>query len=177
MNDSCVIIGGGGHAKVLIDCLTLINEVRIEGVLEKNEIQWGRKILDVPVLGGDDLIDEMLIRGVRYFVVGVGGTGDNRIRQRLFEFGLHKGLEPMTIIHPAAIVSSWAMLKSGCQILSGAIINPGALLERNAIVNSGAIVEHDCVIGEHAHIATGAKLGGVHIGAYASGAGRLHPII
>lgn len=165
MTDVCVIIGGGGHAKVLIECLALRGGVRIEGILEKNKSQWGKNILDISVLGGDELIDEMPLRGVRYFVLGIGGIGDNGRRQRLFHFGIHKGLEPMTIIHPTAIVSSWATVGSGCQILSGAIINPGAVLGRNVIINSGAIVEHDCIIGEHAHIATGAKLGGgVHVG-------------
>jgi sugar O-acyltransferase (sialic acid O-acetyltransferase NeuD family) len=171
MADSCVIIGGGGHAEVLIDCIQSRGNVRIEGVLDADQSRWGRVILGVPILGGDDLLQQMPQRGVKFFVVGVGSIGDNRIRQRLFELGLKSGLAPLTVIHPSVILSSGAKVGPGSQIFPGSVVNAGAVVGCNVIINSGAIVEHDCMIGNHVHIATGAKLAstvqigtGAHIG-------------
>jgi len=172
MVDSCVILGGGGHSQVLIDCIISRGDVRIEGILDTDPNRWGQIVMGVPILGGDDLLKEMPSRGVKFFSVGVGSIGDTRHRQHLYEIGLKSGLEPLTVIHSFAILSPWANAGPGCQIFPGSIVNAGAVLKCNVIVNSGAIVEHDCVIGDHVHIATGAKLAstvqvdvGAHIGA------------
>jgi UDP-perosamine 4-acetyltransferase len=171
----CVIVGGGGHARVLIDCLQLTHAAQIYGVLDHDRSRWGQMLLDVPIVGNDDLLAEMKTRGVDYFAIGLGGTGNNRPRQKLFELAQSHGLRPLTIKHPAAILSRWATIGEGCQCLAGSIVNAGAALGVNVIVNSGAIVEHDCTIGSHVHISTGAKLAstvqvgdGAHIGAGAT---------
>lgn len=171
----CIILGGGGHARVLIDCLRESGLVEIEGVLDADSSRRGQKILDVPVLGDDDLLGELAAGGVTHFVVGLGGVGDNGPRRRLFEMGCSCRLTPLTVRHPSAMVSRWARIGPGCQLLPGSIVNAGATLGKNVIVNSGAIVEHDCVIGDHVHIATGAKLAstvqagaGAHVGAGAT---------
>ena len=171
----CVILGGGGHARVLIDCLRLCDLVEIEGVLDSDSSLHGQKVLDVPVLGGDELLGGMAAGGVTHFVVGLGGVGDNGPRRRLFELGCSWRLTPLTVRHPSATVSRWASVEPGCQLLPGVIVNACAFLGKNVIVNSGAIVEHDCAVGDHAHIATGARLAstvqvgtGAHIGAGAT---------
>ncbi len=171
----CVILGGGGHARVLIDCIRESDLAEIEGVLDPDSSLHGQKILDVPVLGGDELLGGMAAGGVTHFVVGLGGVGDNGPRRRLFELGCSCRLNPLTVRHPSAMVSRWASIGPGCQLLPGSIVNAGATLGKNVIVNSGAVVEHDCVIGDHVHIATGGKLAstvqvgiGAHIGAGAT---------
>jgi sugar O-acyltransferase (sialic acid O-acetyltransferase NeuD family) len=175
MGDVCVILGGGGHARVLIDCIQMIGGISLVGILEHDRTRWGQELFNIPILGGDDLLPEIVARGVNCFVVGVGGTGDNQPRQRLYGVGLASHLKPLTIVHPAAVCSRWAIVGAGSQLLPGSIINAGAVMGVNVILNSGAIVEHDCVVGNHVHIATGAKLAstvrvgdGAHIGAGAT---------
>lgn len=171
----CVILGGGGHARVVIDSLQAAQGIRVHGVVDPDSSLWGTTLLEVPILGGDDLLAALLREGVGRFIVGVGGTGDNRPRQRLFELALRHGLRPLTVIHPAAIVSRWAMIGDGSQLLPGSVVNAGAELGVNVIVNTGSIVEHDCRIGDHVHVATGAVLASTvrigpraHIGAGAT---------
>lgn len=164
----CVVLGGGGHARMLIEALALAGTARVAGVLEAPGKPRGGKILDVPVLGDDALLPALKRRGITHFVVGLGGVGDNAPRRKLFEKALEAGLRPLTVVHPAAMLSPWAELGEGAQLLPGCIVNAGARVGANAIVNSGAIVEHDGVIGAHAHVATGARLaGGVTVGALA----------
>ncbi|MGB6064905.1 MAG: acetyltransferase [Desulfomonilaceae bacterium] len=167
----CVIFGGGGHAKVLIECLRADNFALSLVILDQDSSRWGQKLLDVPILGDDSLLPQLMADGAGFFVVGVGAVGNNEPRKRLFEHGILKGLRPLTIKHPTSFCSPWAEIGAGCQLLPGSIVNTGAKLGRNVIVNSGAVVEHDCIIGDHVHVASGAVLAstvrvgdGAHIG-------------
>ena len=171
----CIVLGGGGHARVLIDSLQLMKSVVIYGVLDADRSLWGQSVLGVPVLGGDDLLPQMIERGVNHFAVGLGSVGNSLVREHLFEMGLASTLKPLSVKHPSSVCSSWAEVGIGVQLFPASVVNAGARLGANVIVNSGAVVEHDCVIGAHAHIATGAKLsGGVRVGAGAHiGAGAV----
>ena len=171
----CVLLGGGGHASVLIEALKMNGIASPHAVLDADPAKWGQKLLGIPIVGGDDLLPRLINQGVRYFAVGLGSTGDNRHRQRLFDLGLEHHLKPLTITHPSAICSQHAEVGPGCQLLPGCIVNAGARLGSNVIVNSGAVVEHDCVLENHVHVATGARLAsgvmvglGAHIGAGAT---------
>lgn len=161
----CVILGGGGHARVVIDALRVSEAAVPHAVLDADQRLWGTRLLEVPVRGGDDLIDVMKREGVTHFVMGLGGVGDNAPRQCLFDATLRAGLQPLTICHPSAVCSPAATIGEGSMIFALAVINAGAALGRNVIVNTGAIVEHDCIIEDHAHVATGARLcGAVRVG-------------
>ena len=158
-DSACVVLGGGLHAKVVIDAL-LAAGIMPMGVLDAERSRWGSELLGVRIWGGDDLLGGLQDHGVRSFVVGIGSTGDSRVRRQLFAKAQQCGLMPLTVRHPAAIVSPSAIVCDGAQLLAGAIVNPCAVIGTNAIVNTGAIVEHDCQIGAHAHVAPGARLGG-----------------
>ena len=171
----CLILGGGGHARVLIDSLRAGEAAIPAAVLDADRSLWGKDVLGVPVRGGDDLMPEFMRQGVQHFVVGVGGVADNEPRRRLFERAVACGLTPLTVRHPSAICSRWATVGAGSVLYPAAVVNAGAVLGLNVIVNTGAIVEHDCIIGDHAHLATGARLAstvrvgiGAHIGAGAT---------
>jgi len=171
----CVILGGGGHARVLIDVLRSSAAAVPYAVLDCNRSLWNGQLLGVPIPGGDELLPDMVNHGVTHFVVGVGSIGDNQPRRRLFELGLSHGLVPLTVQHPSAVCSQWARVGPGSVLFPAVVVNAGAILGANVIINTGAIVEHDCVIGDHVHIATGAKLtstvrvgDGAHIGAGAT---------
>ncbi len=157
---SCVVLGGGDHAKVLIDLLYLQDGINPYVVLDSISRLWGSKILGVPVEGDDSLLPALKERGVRHFVVGLGSIKDNGPRTSVYCRALDVGLEPWTAIHPTAVISPFASFGSGCQIMAGAVINPDCQLAENVIINTSAVVEHDCRVGAHTHVAPGAILGG-----------------
>jgi sugar O-acyltransferase (sialic acid O-acetyltransferase NeuD family) len=159
----CVIIGSGGHTKSIIDALQLAN-VHIRGILAKDESQYETTLLNVPIIGGDDLLNSLQQEGVTHFAMGIGSVGDNRPRQRIYEATKQLGYKALSVIHPTAVISQYAQLGDGVQILAGAIVNVHARIGENTIINTGAIIEHDCQIDAHVHIATGARLAGtVHV--------------
>jgi sugar O-acyltransferase (sialic acid O-acetyltransferase NeuD family) len=134
------------------------------------------------ILGGDDLLEEIsaIVPGAR-FSVGIGTVGDCGPRKRLYDAGIALGLSPETLIHPSAVVSNFARVDKGAQLLPACIVNSGVSIGHNVIINSGAVIEHDCVIKDHAHIASGATLSGTvtigesaHVGAGATVRQCLH---
>lgn len=161
----CVVIGSGGHACVVLDCLEATGDVVVAGILVPDRELWGSAVRGIPILGDDGLLPSLLGQGITHFVVAVGGTGDNGPRSVLYELAEAAGLLAHPVRHPSSMVSSSASIGAGSQLLPGSIVNARARLGRNVIVNTGAIVEHDCEVADHAHIATGATLaGGVLVG-------------
>jgi sugar O-acyltransferase (sialic acid O-acetyltransferase NeuD family) len=168
-------IGAGGHAKVLLETLQARGDVQVVGLLDSDPELQGTEVLGVRVLGGDDLLERLHRDGVRHAFLGVGGTGDNSARRRLFELAKKTGFQLLSVVHPSAVVSPSASLGEGTCVCPGAIVAAGARLGCNVIVNTGAVVEHDCELGDHVHVASGAVLAGgvvvgdgAHIGAGAS---------
>lgn len=161
----CVLFGGGGHAKVVIDCMKLIDKVQPYAVLDSDQSLWGKEIFGVPIRGGDSLLEKLKEEGVTYFISAVGGVKDNGPRKKLFEWGTRERLLPFILCHPSAVISPYATLGAGTVVFAGAVINPGVVIGKNCIINTGAIVDHDCVIGDHVHISPGVTLsGGVRVG-------------
>lgn len=168
-------IGAGGHAKVIMDILAKFPRLQVVGLVELATRLGGEKVEGSCILGGDDLLPQLLADGVGSAFIGIGGVGDNSPRAEIFYRVLGLGFDVISAIHRRAIVARSAGLGRGVCIMAGAIVNPGATIGDNVILNSHCTVEHDCVIGNHAHIAPGATLSGAvqvgqlsHIGTGAS---------
>lgn len=151
-----VFIGGGGHAKVLIDTAEACGRFRIEGILDPS-IRKNRKVAGYPVLGSDSMLEGL--KGVS-LVNGVGTVRASGKRKVAYERCKRMGFEFPVLVHPKAYITKTAKLEEGVQILAGAIVNSHASIGRDSIINTRAIIEHDCRIGPHVHVATGAILGG-----------------
>jgi UDP-perosamine 4-acetyltransferase len=156
-----VILGAGGHARSVIGALrSRPGDLEPVACTDPDPSRTGAELDGVPIVGGDEKLAELIAQGVPGACLGLGGIGDNRPRQRLFEQARSAGFTLPTVVHAAAQVADAARLAAGAQILVGAIVGPGAEIGENAIVNSGAIVEHDCRIAAHVHLATGCALAG-----------------
>lgn len=157
-----VIIGGGGHAKVLIDAILSSDAYRITGILDP-ALKKGAKVSGYDVLGGDGLL--FALKG-KYLALGVGTVRASGRRKAIYTANKKKGFEFPPIVHAKAYVAVTAKLGKGSQVLAGAVVNPGAAIGEDTIINTKAIIEHDCAVGPHSHIASGAILGGdVKVGA------------
>lgn len=169
MSVGLIILGAGGHARVLVDALRAA-KAHILGVTAPQapttSLPGG-----VEYLGDDAIIhqypaDEVLL------VNGIGSTEDLTARFSIYQQWTELGYRFDGVTHPAATISNSASIAAGAQILAGAIIGPGAIIGENTIINSGSIIEHDCRIDAHVHIAPGCVIcgdcdisGHTHIGA------------
>ena len=153
-----IVIGSGGHAKVVIDTLHAIGH-SILFCTDVNESRCGVKVCDVRVAGHDDLIDDQSPTDV-YLANGLGSIGVPALRKKIYSEWTEKGFEFSTIVHPTAFVSPTANLGLGTQIMAGAVVQTSANVGANSIVNTRASIDHDCSIGEHCHIAPGVTISG-----------------
>jgi sugar O-acyltransferase (sialic acid O-acetyltransferase NeuD family) len=160
-----VILGAGGHARVLIDLVREGYRDRvIVGTVDDNPSAEA-DCLGVPLIGASDQLPRLRADGIEEALLGVGAVTNNGLRAQLYRRLGDAGFHVPTLIHPRAAVEPSTRMLSGCQIFAGAIVGSNAALGENVIVNSGAVVSHDCVIGSHAHITPGAILaGGVSVG-------------
>lgn len=156
---SCVIIGAGGHARVLIDCLKTAAWTGPIVALDHSAERHGSDFHGVRIVGGDDQMRRLGDEGY-CFLIGLGTTGESDRRTTLFAKAVDAGLIPLTAIHPSATIAEHTEIDDGTQIFAGTIVNPGVRIGANSIVNTGAVIDHDCHIGRNVHVAPGACLGG-----------------
>ena len=159
-NDSLpfLIIGAGGHAKVVLDLL-LASGCTVVGMLDVDPQSLGRQILGHPVLA-EDITLAAHLPGTVLLANGVGGIGHTEQRRRVFERMVTQGYVFPALIHPTAIIARDVMVEDSAQVMAGAVIQTGAHIGHNSIVNTRAIIDHDCQIGGNCHIAPGATLSG-----------------
>lgn len=163
MKRPVIIVGAGGHAKVVIDMLQ-VSSVEIIGVSDSDPDKHGTYVLGIPVIGNDEVISQYKPEQI-FLVNGIGSVGLPMVRTAIFNEFKKLNYSFVTVIHPSAIVASDVILGEGVQIMAGAIIQPGCNIESNSIINTSTSVDHDCYIGLHVHLAPGVILsGGVGIG-------------
>ncbi len=168
--EKIVLVGGGGHCKVVIDAIILDENYKIIGILDP-KLPAGSNVLGVPVLGGDELLRKIKKQGVKNAFISMGSVGDCSARKKLYEKIKKIGFEFPVIEHPRAVVAGDVEIEEGTFIAASATINPGTRIGKNVIINTSASVDHDCVIGDFAHIAPGVVLSGgvkvekeIHVG-------------
>jgi sugar O-acyltransferase (sialic acid O-acetyltransferase NeuD family) len=163
MNLPTIVIGAGGHARVLISVLKTLNR-DILGVTDLDPDKVDNIITGFPVLGSDNKIMDYSTSSVE-LVNGIGAISSIKKRKAIYIYFKNRGYSFAKVIHPSAIITDGVRLGEGVQVMAGAIIQSGCIIGNNSIVNTGAIIDHDCMISEHVHVAPGAVLsGGVRIG-------------
>jgi sugar O-acyltransferase (sialic acid O-acetyltransferase NeuD family) len=153
-----ILLGAGGHAKVLIDVLHL-QSVEILGIVDADPNKKGQALMGVPIIGNDEEVTKYLPQEVR-LVNGIGSVRVNSLRRQLFEHFKSKGYQFEKVVHPSAIIGAEVTFFEGVQIMAGVIIQTGCQIGMNVIINTGSSVDHDCQIGNHSHISPGAVLSG-----------------
>lgn len=170
-----IVIGAGGHARVVADAL-LCSGDDVLGFTDADASLWGRTLLGLPVLGGDELLERHDARAVA-LVNGLGmiDARSATLRRRVQEGLTSRGWTFLAVHHPSAIVSPHARLASDVQVLAGAVVQTGASVGAGTIINTRAVIEHDVAVGDWSHVAPGAvvcgdvRIGGsTHVGAGAT---------
>lgn len=153
--NECIVIGAGGHAKVIVDILQ-ISGYSVVACLSK-ELLTDDQVLGVPIHVGDEQLSRFYNQGVKLAFIAVG---DNTERLRLGQITEEVGYNLVNAISPHAYVAASVALGRGIAVMAGAVINPQASISDYAIINTGARVDHDCRIGKATHIAPGSTLCG-----------------
>lgn len=158
-----VILGGGGHAKVLISILKRLGTYGIIGYTAPVD---NGPVLGVPYLGTDDVLET--IRTARLScaaALGIGTLRPSRLRAERRRLLKRLGFTLPPIISSTATVNEDVSIGEGTVVFDGVVVNPGCRIGECVILNTHCTVEHDCTIEDYVHVAPGATIsGGVRVG-------------
>ena len=154
MRNRLVIIGAGGHGKVIADIALKTGYTNIAFADDNAE----GFCLSYPIICKISNIESQN-DGKTDFIIAVG---DNGIRKRIAE---QHNINWVTLIHPSAQIGMNVKIGIGTVVMAGAVVNSFASIAEHCIINSCAVIEHENVIENYVHISPNAALGGnVHIG-------------
>ena len=151
MPQNVVIIGAGGHAKVIAD-IVLLSGDNLIGFLDDNKEKQGLTIFKgYKVIGKISDADKYQNS---YFIIAIG---DNYRRSDIAE---KLNLKYYTAIHPKAIIADTVKIGEGTVVMAGAVINPSTKVGKHCIVNTSCSIDHDNTLEDYVHISPGAHLAG-----------------
>jgi sugar O-acyltransferase (sialic acid O-acetyltransferase NeuD family) len=153
-----LIIGAGGHARVIADALLCRTELgekyEIVGFLDDNTDLRNKGYLGVRILGNISEASEFDHEAV------VIGIGDNAARKKLYLKFKEMDKKIITVIHPQAVIGTDVEIADGTVIFANVVVNSGARIGSNVILNTACTVGHDVVLCSHTQIGPGVNLGG-----------------
>lgn len=148
MTKRLIIIGAGGHGRVIKDIAYLNNEW--QDIYFLDDYKTGKDIIGT----SNDIshfLDEFEV---------IIGIGDNLTRQKIYKKLSLLNIRFATIISKSAYVSPTAIVNHGSVIMPQSIISSHVIIDKCCIINSSSVIEHDSILGKFSHLAPGAIVGG-----------------
>ncbi len=159
-NQDLLIIGAGGHGKVVADIAEKMG--CYQSIIFADADETISSCMGYEVLREQDLEDNFLRK--RDIIVAVGNSVT---REKICKEMLEKGFFLPTLIHPDATVARTASIGIGSVVMAQAVINADAAIGCSCIINTASSIDHDCRVGDYCHVSVGAHLAGtVTIGAH-----------
>ncbi len=152
---SLLILGAGGHGKVVADTATATGQWKKVALLDDRHPSL-KAVLGWPVLGRMEDAKKFLPEYDSFCVA----IGNNNLRTKLLQLYLDQGFSAPSLVHPTAYISPSASLGPGCVVFAQGVVNPGTQVGGGSIINTGASVDHDCTLGVGVHLCPGVRLAG-----------------
>lgn len=148
-----IIVGTGGHAKVVIATVRAAGG-DVVAAYDDDQARWGQQIQGVPIQG--PISNEKIGKAPAIIAIG-----NNRARKAI---ATQLQAQWLSVCHPNAIVHPSASLGPGTVVFAGVVVQPDAIIGAHAILNTAASVDHDCIVGDFVHVGPGVNLcGGVTV--------------
>lgn len=152
-----LVVGAGGHAKVVLDVLERMGTYEMVGLLDDNADRQGTMHAGHKVIGTLESLPQLRQEGVTGAIIALG---DNARRRQVYMQAQQAGFAMVQAIHPSAQIGARVVMGGGTLVVAGVVVNADADIGVNVILNTGATVDHDCQIGAHVHISPGVHLAG-----------------
>lgn len=154
----CVILGCGGHGRVVLDVLRRAGAFEVTGFVDSNPAMLGRRIDGVRVIGQPD--DLRTIRDKHGITRAIVAVGDNGVRRHFGERLSSLGFELINAIHPSANIATNATIGRNVVIAAGALVCAHCQIGDSVILNTGCIIDHETLVGTATHVCPGARVAG-----------------
>ena len=157
--ENILIIGSGGHAKVIIDIVAKEGLYHIVGLLNKRP-KKNEKISGYDILGNDeDLPKFVKTHAIKGIIIAVG---DNFTRANVVSHirEICPELSFYSATHPQASIASDVSVGQGTVIMAGVSVNPTSSIGEFCILNTNSSLDHDSQMGDFTSLAPGVTVGG-----------------
>lgn len=151
--EKLLIIGAGGHGRVIADIAVKMNRWQQIAFLDDDETY--RYSLGFEVIGPSSKVLN-LVGAYDIFIA----IGNNETREKLHKVLKAAGVTMPTLIHPNTTIGMQVKIGEGTVVMAGAVINCGSRIGAGCIVNTAATVDHDGKIADYVHISPGAHIAG-----------------
>ncbi|MDB2384593.1 hypothetical protein N9V90_01985 [Endozoicomonas sp.] len=136
-----MILGAGGHARVLADTALTTKQWDSVAFLDDQYPELS-SMNGWPVIGR---ISEAASYVEEYPEMALGlGVEHDSLRLKLLVAISQAGARFPAIIHPAATVSALATVREGSVVFAGSVININTRVGTACIINTHASIDHDC---------------------------------
>lgn len=154
MKNRIIIIGAGGHGKVVLDTILAQNIYEVIGFADDG-LELGVKVEEnYKIIANSNDVQKLKLIADS-FVVAIG---NNTIREKIFN-KLNTFLEAAIVVHPKASIAVNVVLNSGTVVLANAVVSANCIVGENTVINAGVIVDHECKIGSNVHLSIGTIVG------------------
>ena len=157
MQEGIVIIGAGGHCKLVIDILVKNGRYRILGLLDQEKPK-GYDVLGCEVIGKITDFRKLLPADCNVFIAIGSGVIRNAIAEDIKN--VRKDIKFPSVIHPSAIIGEEVTIGEGVSVSAGVIVNPSARIHPFALINTKASIGHDSRVCLSCTIGPGVTIGG-----------------
>ncbi|MEG2246578.1 MAG: hypothetical protein RSC84_03935 [Peptostreptococcaceae bacterium] len=154
MKKNLLIVGAGGHGKVVLDMAKSTKNYSEIAFLDDSK-KIGDKVLGHEVIGK---IPDMKLFKDNFTDIAIA-IGNNEVRVELGKQALSIGYSLPIISHKSSIISRYANIGNGTIIMPNVVVNADAKIGELVILNSSSVIEYDCVVGDGAQISYGVILG------------------
>jgi UDP-N-acetylbacillosamine N-acetyltransferase len=156
-----IIIGAGGHSRVVLSLLAEGANHSILGVVDVNlpKLNEGVSpefIMGAPVLPLKFLENLLPHENLDLFIA----IGDCELRHKWWKVLGEKKFCLPNLISVTSTIDLTSSIGGANIICARAFIGPNAILGDNNLINTGAILEHEAVIDSHCHVAPGSVIAG-----------------
>ena len=153
-NDSIVIFGAGGHAKVVVDVIECQAKYKISAVYDSDINKT--ILLDYPIYHEISRIKDLRVNK------GIVAIGNNHIRKLLVKeiVDCIPDFQFITAIHPSVTLARGVHIDAGTVVMPGVCINTDTIIGKHCIINTGVYLDHENILSDYVNISPGSVTGG-----------------
>lgn len=142
-----VVIGHGGHSKVIRDVILSQGKFEIIGFLDDRYEGFSiDNFFYGPVKYAETLVQYFF--DIKFIVA----IGDNKMRKKVVRDLNIPDEFFVTLVHHSAVISPSSKMGIGSVVMPNTVINADSDIGKHTIINTGAVIEHDCRIGDFVHV-------------------------
>lgn len=157
MKNKTIIWGAGGHASVVADAIKACGDELLGFIDTVTYTTTRNGFLGLPVWNG---IAVALADKNVYEIEIAFGFGHCAARLKGYNLLHEMGISVKQVVHPAAVVSTYATLGQGVYVAPNAVVEAGCVIGDVSIINTSSVVCHGSKIHQAVAICPGVLIGG-----------------